>query len=499
MKRSKNKTKHRSDAQVAVGDLVRTNMVRYGTHTILNRAIPMLYDGLKPVHRRIVFNMYRMGLTSNVAHRKSAKIVGETMGASHPHGDLSIYGAMVGLSTGNGSAMPLIDGQGNWGNFNTTGPTRGAASSRYTEARLTKYASDCLVPKLYMDNAVTPYVDNYDGTLKDPLYLPAQLPNIFLMGSEGIATGVTVNMPAYTYSSVVTATKLLLSNNGNAKKAVKKLKLSDRWGAVPVEGQDAELSEYHTKGIGRIVWTVPYTITKERGSTIITLTNMLPANYETWKGSLERIKGVYDVKNLSDKNNPIHISIVVRDDAALPAVKKRLEIAETYRSAVTVIKDESATNEEDQVAFRQWSPVQILEEWYSWRIALEKRFIKSLIRDNDAEIKRLELMVHAANHLDTIFEILKAKSGDKVAMIEKRLKVNNEDAKTIWQLAISRLDKLNVDDTKAKLKALKADNVSLKADYKQPVDRIIKSLDALPDFTFQPKSGISKTKRKKAA
>src|ERR1700740_1133110 len=149
------------------------------------------------------------------------------------------------------------------------------------------------------------------------------------------------------------------------------------------------------------------------------------------------------------------------------------------------------------VEFKPWSPNQILEEWLKWRIALEKRYIKSLVRDNDAEIKRLTLMVHAAKHLDIIFQILKAKSGDKVKMIETRLKVSSEDAKTIWQLAISRLDRLNVEDVQQKLLTLKQENNKLKLDYKVPVERISRAISAMPAYSSGTSLAVANTKKKK--
>lgn len=469
---------------VAMGDLAEKNIVDYGSYTIYSRAIPMLYDGMKPVHRRIGYTMLKMGLLNNVSHRKSAKIVGDTMGTYHPHGDASIYGAMVKLSTGNGSSPnAMVDGQGNWGDFDGTGPAYGAAAYRYTEARLTKLASTVLVPKEYMDKEVIPYVPNFDGSTEEPLYLPSLLPTIFLLGADGIATGVAVSMPAYTYESVVAATKTLFKTK-SGKKASAKLVPVQKWGAQLVSGQ-AELDSYHATGQGKLTWQAPYTVDRKATTTVVRLTGLPPTKYETLVASLlgnEKKGGLKGVGffNLASKKTGLLFEIHLKDEAVLPTVKKKLVVSESYNSAVTLLVASNDPEAPLKVAFEAWSPNTILEKWLEWRVELEKRLIKSLIRDNAELIRRKNLMVLAANKLDIIFEILKSKSGDKVAMIEKRLKVTNEEAKEIWQMAIRQLDKLNADETKAEIVALEKANKKLKAEYKEPADRILAKLNELP-------------------
>lgn len=474
---------------VSIGSLAEKNMMDYGSYTIYSRAIPMLYDGMKPVHRRVIYAMDKMGLIYNVAHRKAAKVVGDTMGNYHPHGDAAIYGAMVGLSTGNGTTpLPLIDGQGNWGNFDGVGPFRGAAAPRYTECRMTKYATEMLTSRAYMDSDVIPYVDNYDGSEKEPLYLPSLLPTLFLLGAEGIATGVSINMPAYSYPSVLAATKVLFKT-GKGVKAARKLVPIQRWGAELLSSQ-ADLDEYHKTGNGKLEWQAPYEVVREKNNTIIKLSGLPPTSYDTLYKSImgdekrAGIKGVYSVIDLTDKKSratgSVRIEISIRDEAAITPVKKKLNVSESYRAAVTLLVKNDDPEAPLKVGFEPWSPVVILEKWLEWRIELEKRLIKSLVRDNDKELARLRLMILAASKLDIIFSILKAKKGSKVEMIEKQLKVTNEEAKTIWQMAVRQLDALNADDLKANVVRIEAENKKLKTDYKAPNLRILKQIEALP-------------------
>jgi DNA gyrase subunit A len=480
-------------ARISLGALAKQNIVEYGTYTLMDRAIPMLYDGLKPVHRRIIYAMQDMGLHFGNATRKSATVVGEVMGKYHPHGDVAIYDSMVTLSTGDGVPFPLIHGQGNWGNFDGSP----AAAHRYTECKLTKFSSEHVVPRAYMSNAVIPYRRNYDDSHDEPVYLPSQLPTLFLIGASGIATGASVDMPAYTYESVLAATKCLFKT-GKGKKAARKLVPVQRWGAQLLSTQ-AEIDAYHKTGRGSLSWGAPYTVDRKGNQTVIKMTGVPPTTEIGWGKLAEQIqnmKGVYSVIDVSDET--MLIEITIKDEAVLPAVKKKLVKSASYRSAITVLTDKSAENETQMVKFEDWSPIQILEAWRTWRIELEKLLIKHLISVNDAEIHRLNLLILAASKLDVLFEILKAKSGDKIAMIENKLKVSNEDAKTIWQLAVGRLDRLNAEETKAKVAELEKTNRSLKKDYKVPAERILRELNNYPVVNPNvPK--VSKAKKRKAA
>jgi len=170
----------------------------YAMSVIVSRALPDVKDGLKPVHRRILFAMHEMGLTHTAKYAKSAKIVGEVMGKYHPHGDLPIYDALVRLAQSFSMRYPLVDGQGNFGSMDGDPP----AAMRYTEARLAAITSEMLFD---LDKETVNYIDNFDATIKEPIFLPAKLPNLLLMGSEGIAVGMATKIPPHNLSEVVDA------------------------------------------------------------------------------------------------------------------------------------------------------------------------------------------------------------------------------------------------------------------------------------------------------
>src|SRR6187399_3441323 len=177
---------------------MRDSYLDYAMSVIVARALPDVRDGLKPVHRRILYTMHEMGLTSASSYRKCAAIVGEVMGKYHPHGDVALYDALVRLAQTFSLRYPLIDGQGNFGSVDGDS----AAAMRYTEARLTGIAAEMLAD---IDKETVDFVDNYDGTQKQPSVLPAKLPNLLINGSSGIAVGMATNIPPHHLGEVVDA------------------------------------------------------------------------------------------------------------------------------------------------------------------------------------------------------------------------------------------------------------------------------------------------------
>ena len=170
----------------------------YAMSVIVARALPDARDGLKPVHRRILYAMHDMGIRSNTAYKKSARIVGEVLGKYHPHGDAAVYDAMARMAQDFSMRYPLIDGQGNFGSIDGDAP----AAMRYTEARLAAMADDLL---LDIDKDTVAWGDNFDGTLKEPNVLPARLPNLMLNGASGIAVGMATNIPPHNLNEIIDA------------------------------------------------------------------------------------------------------------------------------------------------------------------------------------------------------------------------------------------------------------------------------------------------------
>src|SRR5438132_514908 len=188
-----------------IEDEMKTSYIDYSMSVIVGRALPDVRDGLKPVHRRILFAMREMGLTHRSAYKKSARVVGDVLGKFHPHGDLSVYDAMVRMVQEFSLRYPLVDGQGNFGSIDGDPP----AAMRYTEVRLGAIADEVLGD---IDKETVNFGPNYDGSMVEPLVLPAKLPNLLVNGSSGIAVGMATNMPPHHLGEIVDATIALIDD-----------------------------------------------------------------------------------------------------------------------------------------------------------------------------------------------------------------------------------------------------------------------------------------------
>jgi DNA gyrase subunit A len=190
---------------VTIEHEMRTSYLDYAMSVIVSRAIPDLRDGLKPVHRRIIYSMYEKGITHDKTYRKSAKSVGDVMGSYHPHGDSAIYDALVRMAQDFSMSLPLVDGQGNFGSMDGDS----AAAMRYTESRLDKVASYMTSD---LDKDTVDFIDNYDGKETEPSVLPARFPNMLVNGAGGIAVGMATNIPPHNLGEVIDACQALIEN-----------------------------------------------------------------------------------------------------------------------------------------------------------------------------------------------------------------------------------------------------------------------------------------------
>src|SRR5512136_1007441 len=191
--------------QVDIDHEMRGAYLDYAMSVIVARALPDARDGLKPVHRRILYAMHDMGLRPNSPYKKSARIVGEVLGKYHPHGDIAVYDTMARMAQDFSMRYPLVDGQGNFGSIDGDAP----AAMRYTEARLSRLAEEMLAD---IDQDTVDFGDNFDGSLKEPVVLPARLPNLLLNGSSGIAVGMATNIPPHNLGELSAAIIHLIDN-----------------------------------------------------------------------------------------------------------------------------------------------------------------------------------------------------------------------------------------------------------------------------------------------
>src|SRR6202051_4148485 len=190
---------------ILIEDELKESFLDYAMSVVVSRALPDIRDGLKPVHRRILYTMHQLGFFYNKPYHKSVRVVGDVLGKLHPHGDQAVYQSMVGLIQDFSKRYPLLDGQGNWGSVDGDN----AAAMRYTEIRMAKIAQELLAD---LDKETVTFGPNYDGSENEPLVLPAKFPNLLVNGSSGIAVGMATNIPPHNLGEVVDACLAMLKN-----------------------------------------------------------------------------------------------------------------------------------------------------------------------------------------------------------------------------------------------------------------------------------------------
>ncbi|WP_254274236.1 DNA gyrase subunit A [Haloarcula marina] len=306
---------------VRIEDEMEQSYIDYAMSVIAGRALPDVRDGLKPVHRRILYAMHEMGVTSGSSHRKSSSIVGETMGDYHPHGDSAIYDTLVRMAQDFSMRYPLVDGQGNFGSMDGDP----AAAMRYTEARMSPIAEELLED---IEKDTVDFSSNYDDRLQEPDVLPAKVPSLLLNGSSGIAVGMSTNIPPHNLGELVDATIHLIDNpDCTVEDLMEHVKGPDFPTGGNIVGRDAIYSAY-TTGRGRLRVRAEYEVDRENGRIVI---SELP--YQENKARVVeriaddvnegKIEGISDLRDESDRNG-VRIVVELKRGANVDVVENRL-------------------------------------------------------------------------------------------------------------------------------------------------------------------------------
>lgn len=302
---------------------MKTSYIDYSMSVIVARALPDVRDGLKPVHRRILYGMLDMGVLSNRPYKKSAKVVGEVLGKYHPHGDSSVYDAMVRLAQDWNMRYPLIDGQGNFGSIDADPP----AAMRYTEARLRKLAEEMLVD---LDKDTVDFQNNYDDSETEPTVLPALIPNLLVNGASGIAVGMATNMPPHNLSEVIDGVIAYIDNNDiTIAELMQYIKAPDFPTGGIIYGYEGVRDAFET-GHGRIVLRGETTIEEHNGHERIIATSV---PYQTNKADMikktadlineKKLEGISDIRDESDRKG-LRIVYELKRDAVSSVVLNKL-------------------------------------------------------------------------------------------------------------------------------------------------------------------------------
>jgi DNA gyrase/topoisomerase IV subunit A len=476
-----------------LADLTYDYMKDYGTITVEDRSIPDYRDGMKPVHRRVLWAMHTIGNGSKTGFQKCAKTVGATLGNFHPHGEGSIYMAMVGLIN---SPDNTIDGSGNFGDHSNP-----PAANRYTEARLSRMAEQMLLDPYYL--RVTEMLPTFDNATLEPVILPAMLPFSLTTGSLGIAVGTTTNIPRFTLESVRNLVAHILKRSRvdgqppvcTTKDCVRHLVFASKYGGFPAMNDMADFKPLFRTGGQRVVWSCEGGF-DAKSKTFIVTGFADKWNVETGLERLSNINGVRSVNNYSAKgkiNVVIDFQSAVEMKTVIPAIKRVLTISQTYRTNI-LYRSRVMNNDlwESTAQPKEVSIVDIVNDWLAWRVELELKALNLDVVEFEAKLDRLNLLKLASDNIKIIFDILNKRGVDKVKSLSTQLKITTEQAQYIWQLAVGRLDRLSSDEIKGDIAAVQAQIKETKVRIKRPLESVEQRLPKYPNVP-SAKTTVPKT------
>lgn len=416
----------------------------YAMSVIVARALPDVRDGLKPVHRRILFGMHEMGLTHSAKYSKSAKIVGEVMGKYHPHGDMPIYDALVRLAQDFSMRYPLVDGQGNFGSMDGDPP----AAMRYTEARLAQITSEMLFD---LDKETVNYAANFDATLKEPVYLPAKLPNLLLMGSEGIAVGMATKIPPHNLGEVIDAIVFMIGKTVHLPHLAFDVTIDELLKFIkgpdfPTYGQIYDISEIkniYSTGRGKVIIRGKTDIEDiGQGKSAIIITE-LP--YQVNKALLvariadlakdKKVEGISDLRDESDRHG-IRVVVELKRDAVprkvLNNLFKHTSLQTVFPANIVALVDGAP---------QTLNLKTILEEYLKHRFAVVTRRSEFEFKQAQARLHILEGLKIAVDNIDAVIQTIKKSKDQEEAKtnLMNKFKLSDIQATAILDMQLRRL------------------------------------------------------------
>jgi topoisomerase IV subunit A len=429
----------------------------YSMYVILDRALPALGDGLKPVQRRIVYAMSELGLSALSKHKKAALTVGDVLGKFHPHGDTACYEAMVLMAQAFAYRYPLIDGQGNWGSQDDP---KSFAAMRYTEAKLTRYA-EVLLGEL--SDGTVDWLPNYDGSREEPAILPARLPNLLLNGTSGIAVGMATDIPPHNLREVAAAAVHLLEDpEATTAALMKHVKGPDLPTGAEIVSPRADLREFYDKGVGtfkaRATWEI------EDGNIVVTAfpyqvspSRVLQQIDEQWRA--KKLPMIESYNDESDHENPTRLVIAPRSNRVdLTEVMNHLfattDLERNYRVNLNIIALDGRP--------RVMSLREILGEWLEFRTVTVTRRLQYRLEKVSRRLHILDGLLIAFLNLDEVIRIIRREDEPKPVLM-KRFKLSDEQTEEILNTRLRHLAKLEEMKIREEQKALSAEREELEA------------------------------------
>ncbi len=430
--------------EVGIDSSIEESYLAYSMSVIIGRALPDARDGLKPVHRRILYAMHELGLTSKVAYKKSARIVGDVIGKYHPHGDNAVYDALVRMAQDFSMRLELVDGQGNFGSIDGDN----AAAMRYTEARMTKASEEILRD---IDKDTIDFVPNYDDTLKEPDILPSRLPNLLVNGANGIAVGMATSIPPHRIDEIIDALVHVLENpNAGLDEILEFVKGPDFPTGGIIYGKAGIIEAYKT-GRGRVKVRAKVHVEKTKNKEIIVLDEM---PFQTNKAKLveqisdlareKQIEGISEVRDESDREG-IRVVIELKRDAISEIVLNHLYKLTTMETTFSIILL-AIYNKEPKI----FTLLELLHLFLNHRKTIIIRRTIFELEKAKARAHILEGYLIALDNIDEIVQLIKTSQSPEAAKnaLMERFTLSEIQSKAILEMRLQRLTGLERDKIK---------------------------------------------------
>ncbi|MDR0399125.1 MAG: DNA gyrase subunit A [Endomicrobium sp.] len=419
-----------------IEDEMRTSYIDYAMSVIVGRALPDVRDGLKPVHRRILYAMKEMGLKHNTAYKKSARVVGDVLGKYHPHGDSAVYGAVVRMAQDFSLRYPMIDGQGNFGSIDGDF----AAAMRYTEVRMDAITEEMLAD---LDKNTVDFIPNYDGSLKEPLILPSKIPSLLINGSAGIAVGMATNIPTHNIGEISDALIALIDDEDlPVSELAKHIKGPDFPTGAIILGKGG-IRDYMEKGRGSVKIRAKAEIEESKSGREAIIINEIP--YQVNKANLitsiadlvkdKKIDGISDLRDESDRDG-IRIVIELKRDANAQVVLNQLYKHTQMQSSFGVIMLALVNNRPKVMNIKE-----ILVHHIEHRKVVITRRTKFDLQKSEARAHILEGLKIAIDNIDAIVKIIKESPDEDIARasLMSKFRLTKIQSEAILEMKIRQL------------------------------------------------------------
>ena len=436
--------------KINIENEMKSSYIDYSMSVIVARALPDVRDGFKPVHRRVLFGMEKLGNTYDKPTKKSARIVGEVLGKYHPHGDSSVYLAMVRMAQEWSLRYPLVDGQGNFGSIDGDGP----AAMRYTEARLSKIAEEMLRD---IDKNTVDFVPNFDNTLKEPTVLPTRIPNLLINGASGIAVGMATNMPPHNLTEVIDGTIALIDNREiEISELMHFIKAPDFPTGGYIYGYNGVKDAYET-GRGRVVMRAKAEIESDENKDTIIVTEI---PYGVNKAEMikniaelveeKRLDGISNINDESDKDG-MRIVIDVKRDANAKVVLNKLYKLTALQTSFSV-NNIALINGRPQILNLK----QILEAFVDHRHEVVIRRTQYELEQAQKRAHILEGLIIASDNMDEVIQIIRSSKNPEEARTRliERFGLSEEQSQAIVEMRLRQLTGLEQNKLHAEFKEL---------------------------------------------